>query len=90
MQISSTTQRMMEWKGIDQRPEPQTLRALSDRGEENAGRGGKAERRRVVLGGMIRIEAATIVGFDDLQPLLVKLVQGPIIAVQVIENADFH
>jgi len=43
-----------------------------------------------MLGGMIRIETATIVGFDDLQPLLVKRVQGPIIAVQVIENADFH
>jgi hypothetical protein len=81
---------MMEWKGIDQRPEAQTLRALSDRGEENAGRGGKAERRRVMLGGMICIEAATVIGFDDLQPLLVKRVQGPLIAVQVIENADFH
>ncbi len=81
---------MMEGKGIDQRPETQTLRALSDRGEENAGRGGKAERRRVMLGGMVRVEAAAIAGFDDLQPLLVKGVQGPLIAVQVIENADFH
>jgi hypothetical protein len=43
-----------------------------------------------MLGGMVRVEAAAIVGFDDLQPLLVKGVQGPLIAVQMIENADFH
>jgi hypothetical protein len=39
---------------------------------------------------MVRVKTAAIVGFDDLQPLLVKCVQGPIVAVQVIENADFH
>src|SRR5499426_3878905 len=43
-------QRMMERKGIDQRTEAQALRALSDRGEENAGRGGEAEWRRMMLG----------------------------------------
>src|SRR5215813_32106 len=46
-------QRMVELKRIDQWTEAQTLRALSHRGEENAGRGGEAERRRVMLGGMI-------------------------------------
>src|SRR6516162_10341501 len=88
MQISST--RMVERKRIDQRTEAQALRALSHRGEENAGRGGKAERRRVMFGGVVRIEAAAVVGFDDLQPLLVERVQRTIVAIEVVENADFH
>src|SRR6516162_462014 len=88
MQISST--RMVERKRIDQRTEAQALRALSHRGEENAGRGGKAQRRRVMLGGVIRIEAAVIVSFDDLQPLLVECAQRTIVAIEVVENADFH
>src|SRR6516162_1658392 len=88
MQISST--RMVERKRIDQRTEAQALRALSHRGEENAGRGGKAERRRVMFGGVVRIETAAIVGFDDLQPLLVECVQRTIVAIEVVENADFH
>src|SRR5215813_1804360 len=83
-------QRMVERKGIDQRTEAQALRALRDRGEENAGRGGEAQRRRVMLGGMIRIEAAAIIGFDDLQPFLVECVQRTIVAIEVVENAEFH
>jgi hypothetical protein len=83
-------QRMVERKGIDQRTEAQALRALSDCGEENAGRGGKPQRRRVMLGGVIRIEAAAIVGFDDLQPFLIECVQRTIVAIEVVENADFH
>jgi hypothetical protein len=81
---------MVERKGIDQRTEAQAPRALSDRGEENAGRGGKAERRRVMLGGMIGVEAAAIVGFDDLQPFLIECVQRTIVAIEVVENAEFH
>src|SRR5262249_42752192 len=83
-------QRMVERKRIDQWTEAQTLRALSHRGEENAGRGGNAQRRGVMLGGVIRIETAAIVGFDDLQPLLVECVQRAIVAIEVVENADFH
>ena len=83
-------QRMVERKGIDQRTEAQALRALCDRGEENAGRGGKAQRRRVMLGGMIGIEAAAIVGFDDLQSFLIECVQRTIVAIEVVENAEFH
>jgi hypothetical protein len=43
-----------------------------------------------MLGGMIRIKAAAVVGLDDLQPLLVELMQGQIVAVQVIEDAELH
>jgi hypothetical protein len=31
-----------------------------------------------------------IVGFDDLQPLLVECAQRTIVAIEVVENADFH
>jgi hypothetical protein len=81
---------MVKRKRIDQWTEAQALRALSDRCEENAGRGGEAQRRRVMLGGMIRIEAAAIVGFDDLQPFLIECVQRTIVAIEVVENAEFH
>jgi hypothetical protein len=83
-------QRVMERKRVDQRTEAQALRALGDRGEENAGRGGKAERRRVMLGGMIGVEAAAIVGLDDLQPLLIEHVERKVVAVEVVEDAEFH
>src|SRR5262249_62131385 len=43
-----------------------------------------------MLSGVIRIETAAIVGFDDLQPLLVECVQRTIVAIEVVENADFH
>jgi hypothetical protein len=81
---------MVKRKRIDQWTEAQALRALSDRCEENAGRGREAQRRRVMLGGMIRIEAAAIVGFDDLKPFLIECVQRTIVAIEVVENADFH
>src|SRR5262249_56932403 len=83
-------QRLVERKGIEKRTETQGLRALSDRGEEDAGRGGKAQRRRVMFGGMIGIEAAAIVRFDDLQPFLIECVQRTIVAIKVVENAEFH
>jgi len=74
----------------DQRTEAQSPRALRHRGVEHARRGREPERRRVVLGRVIGVEAAAIVGFDDLEPLLVEIVQREIIAVEVIENAEFH
>ena len=43
-----------------------------------------------MFGRMIRIEAAVIVSFDDLQPLLIESVQGTIVTIEVVENADFH
>ena len=58
-------QRMVERQQIDQRAEAQGLRALRHRGEKQAGRGGAAERRRVVLGEVIAVDAGAIVGFDS-------------------------
>jgi hypothetical protein len=83
-------QRMMQRQRIDQRAEAKVLRALGDRGEEDAGRGGKTERRRVMLGRVVRIEAAAIIGLDQLEPLLVEIVQGKVVAIEVVENSKFH
>ena len=80
---------MMERQRIDQRAEAKALRALGDGGEVNAGRGGQPERRRVMLGGMIGVEAAAIVGLDDLQPFLVERVQGEVIAIEVAKIPNF-
>jgi hypothetical protein len=44
----------------------------------------------VVLGGVIRVEAAAIIGLDDLEPLLVEVMQGQIVAIEVVENSEFH
>src|SRR3981189_3073306 len=89
MQISST-RRSGWWKRINQRTEAQLLCALRDRGEEHAGRRGEAERRRMMLGGMVGVKAAAIVGLDDSQPFRVEGLQGKIVAIEVVENAEFH
>jgi hypothetical protein len=83
-------QRMMQRQRVDERAEAKVLGALRHRGQEDAGRGGKAERRRVVLGGVIRVETAPIIGLDDLEPLLVEIVQSEIVAIEVVENSEFH
>src|ERR671936_2277269 len=81
---------MVEWKRVDEGTEAQALRALRDCGKKNTGRSGEAERRRMMLGGVIGVEAAAIVGFDKLQPLLIERVEGTLVAIEVVENADLH
>src|SRR5262245_50587813 len=83
-------QGMVERKRVDEGTEAQALRALRDGGKKNAGRGGKAEWRRVMFGGVIGVEAAAIVGFDNLQSLLIERVEGTVVAIEVVESADFH
>ena len=80
----------MQRQRVDQRTKAQAARALGHRGEEDRGRGGKAERRRVVLGGVIRVEAAAIVGLDQLEPLLVEIAQRQVVAIEMVEHAEFH
>jgi hypothetical protein len=84
------SQGVVERKRVDEGTETQALRALRDGGKKNAGRGGKAEWRRVMFGRVIGVEAAAIVGFDNLQPLLIERVEGPVVAIEVVENADLH
>src|SRR5204862_8319514 len=81
---------MMERKRVDEGTEAYALRALRDCGKKNAGRSGEAERRRMMLGGVIGVEAAAIVGFDKPQPLLIERGEGTLVAIEVVENADHH
>src|SRR5882672_1750875 len=81
---------MIERQRVDQRPETQPARALRDRGEKDARRRGEAERRRMMLGDVIGVEAEPVVGFDDLQPGLVVVTKREIVAVEMIEDAELH
>jgi hypothetical protein len=83
-------QRMMQRQRIDERAEAQPFGALRDRREENAGRRRHAERREVMLGDVIRIEAAAIERLDHLEPVFVVIPQREVVAVEVIEDAEFE
>ena len=83
-------QRVMDRQRIDEGAEAQPLGALRDRREEHAGRGRHAERREVMLGDVIGVEARAVEGFDHLQPLLVVVAQRQVVAVEVIEDAEFQ
>src|SRR5207237_312228 len=61
-----------------------------DRGQENPGRRGIAERGRVVLGEMVAIEPGPVVGLDQLQPLLEELADGHIAVVQMVKDPEAH
>ena len=64
---------MIERERIDQRPEIEPLGALGDGREIDAGRGRHAERRRVMLGAVIAVDAGAVVGLDQLQPVFVEI-----------------
>jgi len=44
----------------------------------------------MVLGQVVGVEASRIIGFDQLQPLLVVIRERQIAAVEVVEDAEFH
>jgi hypothetical protein len=44
----------------------------------------------MVLGDMIGVETQAIIGLDDLQPGLIVVAQRQIVAVEMIEDAEFH
>jgi len=66
-------QRMAQGQDVDQRPEAQPLGALGNRRQQHAGHTGHAERRRVMLGDMIGVEAAAVVDLGKLEPALIEL-----------------
>ena len=43
-----------------------------------------------MLGDVVGIKAAAVESFDHLQALLVIVAQGQVVAVEVIENTEFH
>ncbi len=77
---------MVERQGIDQRPEPQFFGALRDRGQEHARRRPHAERRRMVLGHVIGVEARAVEPFDQRKPIFVIVRERKPVAVQMIEK----
>ena len=81
---------MIERQRVDQRSEAELFGALRDAGEIDRRRGGEAERRLVVLGDVVAIEAAAIVGFDDLETVVVEFLQRHAARVDVVENSEFH
>ena len=81
---------MMERQRVDQRSEAELFGALRDAGEVDGRRGGKAERRLVMLGDVVAVEATAIVGFDDLETVVVEFLQRHAARVDVVENSEFH
>jgi hypothetical protein len=83
-------QRVVERQEIDQRPEPEPLRALRHGSHEQAGRGGEAQRRAVVLGQMIGVEAVPVVGLGQPHAVLDLLAERHAAVVHVLEDAELH
>src|SRR5262245_21695265 len=82
--------RMVKRQRIDQRAETKSLCALRHGSQEYAGRRCHAERRRVMLGNMIGIEAYLIISLDKLEACLVIILQRQIAPVQMVKYAKFH
>ena len=82
---------IIQRQDIDQRPEQDLFGALGHGGEEHAGRGRHAERRRVMLGHVIAVNAGRLVSFDHLQAIFVDVGQRRVAAaVQMVEDPEFH
>jgi hypothetical protein len=83
-------QRVVLRERVDQRAEPQTLAVLRGGGEKDARRRREAERRPVVLGKVVAVETAAIVGADQLEPVGVLRTEIGLGAIHVIEHAELH
>src|SRR5262245_40638350 len=83
-------QRMVQRHRPYQWAESQPARALRDGGQEHAGRGRHAERRRMVLSEMIGVESRAIVGLCNLEAVLVIVRKRAAVAIEMIEDPEFH
>ena len=83
-------QRMIERQEVDEGAEAQCLGGLRHGREEQSGRSGAAERRRMMFGEVIAVDAAAVIGFDQLEPIGVELPKWPARIVHVVEHAEFH
>jgi hypothetical protein len=83
-------ERIVEGQAVDARPEADAARALRRGGEEDAGHGREAERRRVMLGEVIRIEARRVVLLEQPQAALVVLGHGHVTPVEMVEDSQIH
>jgi hypothetical protein len=83
-------QRMIQRQRVDQRAEAQALRALRDGGQIHAGRGCQAQRRRVMLGHVIAVEAGLVVGLDQRQAIGIETIERAGAAIHVVKHAELH
>ena len=83
-------ERMVERQHIDQRPEPQRLRARDRCGEENAWARRHAERRRMVLGKVIAGEALGLDQRDEVEPGFEEIAEDAAVRVEMVEDAELH
>jgi hypothetical protein len=82
-------ERIVEGQAVDARPEADAARALRRGGEEDAGHGREAERRRVVLGQVIG-RTGRVVSLEEAQAALVELVERHVPPVEMVEDPDVH
>jgi hypothetical protein len=83
-------QRVVEGEAVHAGPEADAPRALAGGGEEDAGDGRQTERRRVVLGEVVRVEAGGVVLLEQAQPALVVLVHRHVAPVEMVEDPEVH
>jgi hypothetical protein len=81
---------MIERQQVDHRTKAQLSGPLGDRREKHARRRRIAEGSHVVLGNMVAVEAGTIVGLDQLEPLLEQLAERDAAIIQMIKNPKAH
>jgi hypothetical protein len=83
-------QRVVERQAVHAGAEANAPRALGGGGEEEPGHRGQAQRRRVMLGQVIGVEAARVVFLQQAQPALVVLVHGHVAPVEMVEDPEVH
>src|SRR5205085_11377773 len=83
-------QRMIERQKVHHRPETELLRALRDGRQKDARRRRVTQRRIMMLGQVIAVEAGPVIGLDQLQPVLEMPLQRRATVVEVIENPETH
>ncbi len=83
-------QRRIERQQIDERAEADAPGRLRDRAEPDARHRHHVERRRVVLGDVIGVEAGVVGGRHVGEAFGQLRVERPVGAVDVVEDAEFH
>src|SRR6516162_3289847 len=89
-QLLQQPQRMVERQQIEQRAEADAPRFTRGGGQKYARRRRHRQRRRVMLGEMIAVEAGGLGRLQQGEPILVGLLQRLAARVDVIEDAELH
>ena len=84
------SERVVEGQTVHARPQTDAPGPLGGRGEEDTGHRRQPERRGMVLGQMVRVEAGPVVFLQKAQPALVELVERHVPTVEMIEDPQVH